>query len=88
MALKIESDGTTTEVTCSDKTWSLNELHAVIGGWVEVVRYGANIDPGFIMVVDEEGLIKGLPFNIVATILAGQTIVGTALYGLATELDI
>ena len=40
------------------------ELHEFIGGWIEIVR----LDNEKIMVVDEEGKLKGLPFNVAATL--------------------
>ena len=44
--------------------FSLEELHEFIGGWIEIVR----LDNEKIMVVDEEGKLKGLPFNVAATL--------------------
>lgn len=88
MAFRITPDGEVTKMMPAGKTWTLDELHAVIGGWVEVVRHGARFDKDSIMVVDEEGLIKQKPYNADASQLAGQPIVGTVLYGYATELDI
>ena len=44
-------------------------------GWVEAV----GLERGRIMLVDEEGLLKGLPFNKKASELAVRTIVGKVI---------
>ena len=57
------------------KGYSLAECQGYVGGMMEVVRL-----PGrMIMVVNEEGLLMGLPFNAYASALAGQPIVGNAM---------
>lgn len=56
-----------------------NELHALqkaVGGHIEVVRL---MTEGDLMIVDEEGLIKGKEPNKAATILAKQPIFGDVL---------
>lgn len=56
-----------------------NELHALqeaVGGHIEVVRL---MSEGDLMIVDEEGLIKGKEPNKTATILAQQPICGDVL---------
>jgi hypothetical protein len=56
-----------------------NELHALqeaVGGHIEVVHL---MTEGDLMIVDEEGLIKGREPNKTATILAQQPIYGDAL---------
>lgn len=50
-------------------------LKEEIGGWIEVVRTG----PGTALIVDEEGLLKDLPPNVLASSLTGRLIVGPAL---------
>ena len=40
------------------------------GGWIEIVRPGGLKSP-YVMVVNEEGLIKELPINIAGSILYG-----------------
>lgn len=61
--------------------FSLDELRAIVEGYIEVV----SLNNGFILVLNEEGKLQGLPFNEVATNVlvryrgAGDYIVGTAL---------
>lgn len=54
------------EVIVSPKNgtdFSLAEMQAVVGGYIEVVF----LDNGEIMVVNEEGKLNGLPYNVAAT---------------------
>jgi hypothetical protein len=73
-------DGTETEVTPKDKSFTLDELKEIVGGWIEVVAL-----KGSYMVVNEEGKLMGLPFNLRATTIArqhlnnGDFIVGTVI---------
>lgn len=61
--------------------FQLEEVWDLIGGYVQVIELHA----GRIMIVDEEGLWKNLPFNAEATAHVARhcnyphTIVGTAL---------
>ena len=55
--------------------FKLREVQKMIGGYVEVVY----LRDGRIMLVDEEGLLKGLPLNRAASRMAGRPIVGNAL---------
>ena len=55
-----------------------NELEALqeaIGGYIESIT----LDYGAVMIVDEEGRLKGKPLNDLASIIAGTSIVGKAL---------
>jgi len=58
--------------------WSSAELLQVlqeaVGGYIEVVSCGSHI-----LIVNEEGLIKNLMHNEVASKIAGQRIVGTVV---------
>jgi hypothetical protein len=57
-------------------TWeSLDDLQKHVGGWIEV----AHRNEDETVLVDEEGLIKGLPVNKFVSALLGQTLVGPAL---------
>lgn len=53
---------------------SLEDAQKFVGGYVEVVSLGKRQ-----MLVNEEGLLIGLPVNPEASQLAGQMIVGNAL---------
>ena len=72
----IKADGSTVDVTPRSGTgYSLDELKGFVGGWIEIVP----LRGGKIMVVNEEGLLMGLPVNETASLLARQTIVGDVL---------
>lgn len=47
---------------------------AIGGGWLECLRIGNDAELYF----DEEGLLKKMPLNVLATRMAGQPIVGDA----------
>lgn len=69
----IKADGTVSDVA-SDRKLSLEEMQKLVGGYIERVRIS-----GGEMYVDEEGLIKQLPLNLRASMLAGRELVGNAL---------
>lgn len=71
-ALKLE--GRTHETIDIENT--LEALQKAVGGYIETVRLRVD---NAVMIVNEEGLLLGLPFNAAASALAGQTIVGAAL---------
>ena len=79
MASIIKSNGTIEIVEPKNGTdFSLSELkQAIGGGYVEVV----SLDRDTYLVVDEEGLLKNLPYNYTATKLYNfiSPIVGDAL---------
>lgn len=54
---------------------SLDEAQEFVGGLVEVVE----LDTKDQMLVNEEGLLYNLPYNIYASRLAKRTIVGNAM---------
>ena len=70
----IKTDGTIEEVAI-DKDNSLKQMQDAVGGYIELVR----LTDDDVMIVNEEGLIFGLPVNEHASKLAGQTIVGNVL---------
>lgn len=63
------------------KVFALTEMQEIIGGYVEVIR----LKDGRLMIVNEEGLLQGLPVNIEATNIlrrdhsTTQYIVGNAI---------
>ena len=57
------------------KNFSLEELQSIVGGYIEIVY----LSDGSLMVVNEEGLLKELPYNLVASGIAGFYIVGDVL---------
>ena len=46
-------------------TYTLDELQTIVGGYIEIIRLPANL----LMVLNEEGKLKGLPLNERATAL-------------------
>ena len=55
--------------------FKLDELQKIVGGYIETI----NLPGGSLMVVNEEGLLDGLPSNRLASRLAYQPIVGNAV---------
>ena len=65
-AVVVKTDGTAQLVPCdANKTLSLDKLHELVGGYVEVVR-ASRIAP-LVMIVNEEGRLLNLPLNKNAT---------------------
>ena len=60
-----------------DRQPTLAEAQEIIGGLVEMVR--SPTKPDWQILVNEEGLLDGLPFNAEATELCGTGIVGPAI---------
>jgi len=56
---------------------NLSTLQKYVGGWIQVVP-AVNMT-GYLLVVNEEGLLMNLKPNILASLLAGQSIVGDAI---------
>jgi hypothetical protein len=57
-----------------EKDWTLEELQAEVGGYVEAVRFG----PNAVVLVDEEGLLKGKLHGFVlpgVPLLVGRAVV-------------
>jgi len=53
----------------------LEEMQSIVGGYIEVLY----LSDGRLMVVNEEGLLRKLPFNPIATTMASRIIVGDVL---------
>ena len=63
MAKLILTDGTVKDVFPENGThFSLKELQSFVEGYIEIVFLGDDI-----MVVNEEGKLNGLPYNVAAT---------------------
>ena len=71
-ALKLEDR--THEIIEIENT--LEALQAAVGGYIETVRLRVG---DAVMIVNEEGLLLGLPYNTLASGFAGREIVGTAI---------
>lgn len=77
-ALKIDPDGTMKPVEITGETIEQqNEsIYSYLGGYFDTVR----LSDDAIMLVDDEGLLKGLPMNPAAMMVASYPmLVGTAL---------
>ena len=59
----IKTDGTKIKVAPDAKTYSLEELQSIVGGYIEFVW----LSPFYLMVVNEEGKLNGLQQNESAT---------------------
>lgn len=55
-------------------------LREVIGGYIEVVR-PKGLKPPLCMIVDEEGILKGLPVNVLGSALYGTLEHGHPIVG-------
>ena len=65
-AVVVKTDGTAQLIPCdASKTLSLDKLHDLVGGNIEVVR-ASRIAP-LVMIVNEEGRLLNLPLNKNAT---------------------
>lgn len=69
----MDVDGNVHEIKpANGRGYSLREAQAMVGGLVEVVH----LRRGWILLVNEEGLLRGLPYNLTASAVAGQPLVG------------
>ena len=74
----LASDGSSREfLPANRKDYTLDELKEVVGGYIEII----SLPDDFLMVLNEEGKLKGLPFNEQASQLIPPTdyIVGDVL---------
>lgn len=77
-ALRIDPDATVTEIELDRE--SIQTYWDAIGGYIEFVKLPGRTEPAGTMYVDEEGLTKGLPNNLLAESLARYApLVGPAL---------
>ena len=77
-AILIKCDGTATGIVpVNGRDFSLEELQGMVEGLIEIVPLTENV----IMVVNEEGLIKGLPANLTGCLLYGTPTHGSPIVG-------
>ena len=77
-AIKIEPDSDIREVEITGTTIEAqnDSIHEYLGGYFDIVRMGRDA----CMLVDDEGLLKGLTQNVLAMMISGYPLlVGTAL---------
>ena len=68
------------------KTWTLKEMQDFVGGYARV--HAAPNHPGWVLVVNEDGKLKDLPFNKNATDLYQyEPIVGDVLLTMAELIE-
>lgn len=88
MATMLRVEGITEPIAPAGPHWKLEELQALVGGYIEVVA----TNDGRLLVIDELGKVKKKPLNIQATKLyvfgRYDPIVGTALlFDTKEEMD-
>lgn len=76
MAAIITPNLITSTTPVNGTNFQLEELKEIVGGWIEIVR----CPDDWIMVVNEEGQLLNLPYNPIASLIAGQPIVGDVLW--------
>ena len=81
-AFFVKSDGVYEEIIPGNKeSFSLEELQKYVGGSIEIV-YGGPREPDIICVINEEGKLKDLQYNFVATLLFSDSLMeGDAIVG-------
>lgn len=77
VATIIDPSGTVVEATPTHANgkWDFSDFQSLVGGYVEVVR----LDKSKVALVNEEGLLIGLPPNPTASALLGIPVVGTVV---------
>ena len=81
----LKPDGSVEDYPPAGKTYTLEELQKAVGGYIEIVHPG---DGRYLMVVNEEGKLHGLPPNPRATALYERDhIVGNALVCRNGDID-
>jgi hypothetical protein len=77
MATLYRTDGTNEEVQAVKGRISLEQAWEAVGGYVERVKLPKRQG---VLLVDEDGLMKGLPVNSTASKLVGYALVGPVLH--------
>ena len=84
MATHIKTTGEVEDVNPQDsKAFSLQELQDFVGGYIELVQLPTKET----MVVNEEGRLRELPYNSVASSKAQRLIVGDVIVMSQVELQ-
>jgi hypothetical protein len=78
IAIVYKADGETKNVEPKNGIrFMLEELQEYVGGYIELVHL---MEPKYYLLVNEDGLLRGLPLNKAASVIAGRRIVGDAVY--------
>ena len=65
----IKADGSVVNYSpASSAHYELKELQNIVGGYIQIIELGN----GWQMVIAEEGKLKGMPYNAIATDLAQE----------------
>ena len=87
MATLYEPSGHDSEYTPRNgKKFTLAELQALVGGYIEMVRIPGDAG-GRVFFVNEEGMLRKLRPNVRASQIAGQLLVGNAVLCSPKEVD-
>ena len=62
-----------------DGTFSLEQLQAAVGGYIESVHSDTVKLAGKVVLADEEGLLKQLPINAVGSAIVGRLLMGNVV---------
>lgn len=73
----LKSDGTKTSRDFTNSSPSLEDLQEAVDGWLEGIPV-KSLGRG-VLFANEEGLLRGLPFNEQASSLAGRPLVGNVV---------
>ena len=81
----LKTDNTIELIEPKDKNFSLEEMQGYVGGLIEL--YPHRINKNIIIIIcNEEGLIKNLPYNNLAKLILGVDLVGNVIVS-PTNLD-
>ena len=87
MATLYEPSGRDSEYTPRNgKKFTLAELQALVGGYIEMVRIPGDAGRR-VFFVNEEGMLRKLRPNVRASQIAGQLLVGNAVLCSIKEVD-
>ncbi len=76
----MKADGEVGEIQPKDKKkFTLDELQTLVGGLIEFTPQPIKGED-MVLLVNEEGLLKGLEVNMEASNIAGRLVVGDAVY--------
>lgn len=83
MARLIKVDGTIEKLKPAGKYLSLQELQKAVDGYIETVT----VDKENLLIVNEEGRLKQLPVNEIASSMVLQMIVGDVVLLKMSEME-
>lgn len=83
MGMLISVDGEQTAVEPKSATFSLDELQNYVEGFIEIIT----IDDARTAIVNDEGLIRQMPMNPVASQVVGRLLVGPVLIVAPDEIE-